>query len=220
MRSYLKVYFDFDDKTEALSDAEKGRLLLAMYRYALTGEKPVLSGNERFLFATFKGEIDRDVAAYNTKIANGNLGGRPSTEKPNVTEAKPKETESNRTKPKETETPKNKNKEKEEEDLKESTLTGTKEKRKRFLPPTVEKVAEYCKERNNGIDPQHFIDYYAARGWELKPGQKIKDWRACIRTWEQRKSSTIVPIKQVSAQQYEQRQRSKSEWDALDDISL
>lgn len=61
-----------------------------------------------------------------------------------------------------------------------------KKESKRFAPPTVEEVAAYCKERRNGIDPQHFVDYYTARGWELKPGQKVKDWKACVRTWEQR----------------------------------
>lgn len=58
--------------------------------------------------------------------------------------------------------------------------------RKRFTPPTLEEVEAYCRERQNGINAQHFLDYYQARGWELKPGQKVKDWKACIRTWEQR----------------------------------
>lgn len=95
-RSFLKVYFDFDEKTDELSDNEKSRLLLAMLRYAMSGQKPVLNGNERFLFTTFKSEIDRDIAAYNTKVLNGNRGGRPSNVKQN-------ETENNRSKPNETE---------------------------------------------------------------------------------------------------------------------
>lgn len=57
-------------------------------------------------------------------------------------------------------------------------------KRKAFIPPTVEEVRQYCQERNNNIDPEYFISYYTARGWELKQGQKVKDWKACIRTWE------------------------------------
>lgn len=115
-RSYLKVYFDFDEKTDELSDIEKARLLLALYRYAKTGEKPILAGNERFLFSTFKGDIDRDIAAYNTKVANGNLGGRPSKEKP-------KETENNRTEPKETETSKNKDKDKDKDKKNKNPIT-------------------------------------------------------------------------------------------------
>lgn len=56
--------------------------------------------------------------------------------------------------------------------------------RTKFVPPTLEEVAAYCASRQNGIDPQRFVDYYAARGWELKQGQKVKDWQACVRTWE------------------------------------
>ena len=48
-------------------------------------------------------------------------------------------------------------------------------KRTRFTPPTVEEVEEYCRERDNGIDAEHFIDYYEARGWELSKGRKVKE---------------------------------------------
>lgn len=50
--------------------------------------------------------------------------------------------------------------------------------------PTVLEVAEYCKERGNGIDPELFVDHYQARGWKLSNGRIVKDWRACVRTWE------------------------------------
>lgn len=57
-------------------------------------------------------------------------------------------------------------------------------KRPRFKPPTLEEVEAYCLERGNTIDPEQFIDYYEARGWELSKGRKVKDWKACVRTWE------------------------------------
>ena len=56
-------------------------------------------------------------------------------------------------------------------------------KRKRFTPPTLEEVQAYCLERNNTIDPQHFIDYYTSNGW-LVGKNKMKDWKAAVRTWE------------------------------------
>lgn len=108
-RAFLKVYFDFDEMTEELSDTERARLLLAMYYYAKTGEKKALSGNERFLFGVFKGIIDRDVAAYNAKVDNGNKGGRPSTNQ-SKTENNLTETEKNLNKPNETEIAKTKTK--------------------------------------------------------------------------------------------------------------
>lgn len=55
---------------------------------------------------------------------------------------------------------------------------------KHFKAPSVEEVQRYCRERGNNVDAERFIDYYSARGWELKKGQKMKDWKAAIRTWE------------------------------------
>ena len=57
------------------------------------------------------------------------------------------------------------------------------EKTTRFKPPTVEEVAAYCLERGNHVDAQLFVDYYTANGW-MRGKTKIKDWRACVRTWE------------------------------------
>lgn len=62
------------------------------------------------------------------------------------------------------------------------------EKRKRFTPPSVDEVREYCKERKNGIDPEAFVDYYEARGWKYGQGKPVVDWKAAVRTWEKRKS--------------------------------
>lgn len=54
---------------------------------------------------------------------------------------------------------------------------------KRFIPPTVDEVAEYCRERGNGIDPEYFVDSYIAKDWMIGKN-KMKDWKATVRTWE------------------------------------
>lgn len=56
--------------------------------------------------------------------------------------------------------------------------------RTRFSPPSLDDVAAYCRERANGIDAQRFLDYYAANGWVQGKGKPIRDWKACVRTWE------------------------------------
>jgi hypothetical protein len=55
---------------------------------------------------------------------------------------------------------------------------------RRFVPPSVEEVLAYCTERSNAVDPERFVDHYAARGWVMSNGRQIKDWQACVRTWE------------------------------------
>ena len=65
---------------------------------------------------------------------------------------------------------------------------SSKEKRKRFTPPTLEEVSAYCRELNSRIDPQQFIDYYTANGWVQGKGKPIKDWKATVRTWNRREN--------------------------------
>jgi hypothetical protein len=57
-----------------------------------------------------------------------------------------------------------------------------------IIPPTFEMVDRYCKKRNNGIDPQYFIDKNTAAGWTYgKNKTRLVDWQAHIRTWEKNK---------------------------------
>ncbi len=53
----------------------------------------------------------------------------------------------------------------------------------KFIEPTLEEVQQYVKEKGFNVNAEQFIDYYKARGWELSKGRKIKDWKACVRTW-------------------------------------
>ena len=55
----------------------------------------------------------------------------------------------------------------------------------RFVPPTVDEIKEYCLERNNNVDAEKFYDFYQAKGWMVGKN-KMKDWKAAIRTWENR----------------------------------
>lgn len=82
-----------------------------------------------------------------------------------------------------------------------------------FLPPTVEEVAAYCRERNNQIDAEGFWDYYAARGWKLSKGAPMKDWKAAVRYWETREKSKQPSGTKFS--NFEGRQQSEEEMNDL-----
>lgn len=60
---------------------------------------------------------------------------------------------------------------------------------KRFQKPTLEQVTAYCQERRSNVDPQRFIDFYESKGW-LVGKTPMKDWKACVRTWEKDKKPT------------------------------
>ena len=72
------------------------------------------------------------------------------------------------------------------------TETGRKVKKvkgKSFSQPTTEEILNYCLERKNKVDPQRFFDHYTANGW-LVGKNKMKDWKAAVRTWERNEIST------------------------------
>lgn len=54
-----------------------------------------------------------------------------------------------------------------------------------FKKPTIEEIQQYIDERNNGINANAFYDFYESKNWYVGKN-KMKDWKACMRTWEQR----------------------------------
>ena len=64
----------------------------------------------------------------------------------------------------------------------------------KFVKPTVEDVAEYCRERKNNIDAETFVAHYAANGWKLANGNKLNDWKSAVITWEKRNDSGIKQV--------------------------
>ena len=55
-------------------------------------------------------------------------------------------------------------------------------------------------ERRNGVDPQRFIDFYETKGWMVGKN-KMKDWKAAVRTWEQRNGTSQPPVEVARPQQ-------------------
>ena len=73
-------------------------------------------------------------------------------------------------------------------------------KEKKFQKPTLKEVQEYCRERNNNVDADLFINYYESNGWKVGKNS-MKDWKACVRTWERNK------INQHKETRFEREQR-------------
>ena len=57
-------------------------------------------------------------------------------------------------------------------------------KRKPFVPPTLEEVEKYCKDRNNAVDARKFFDYFTASDWVDGKGNPVRNWKQKIITWE------------------------------------
>ena len=160
---------DYLQKTAKLTDEEVGRLFRALMRYHATGVADEVEGLESIAFDFIREDIDRTEAAYKAKCEknrNNRLSALNNDRQQSSTTVNDR-------------TQKEKEKEKEKEKDKDKEITP----QKRFTPPTVEQVQEYCKERGNAVDPQRFVDFYTAKGWRVG-NQTMRDWKAAVRTWE------------------------------------
>ena len=66
------------------------------------------------------------------------------------------------------------------------------EKSSRFVPPTLSEVKAYCQERNNGVNPEKWFDFYTSKNWMIGKNKMI-DWKAAVRTWEHGKENKPAP---------------------------
>ena len=79
-----------------------------------------------------------------------------------------------------------------------SSAKSTTTKRKRFEKPTLSQITQYCLERNNNVNAEQFYDYYESNGWKVGKNS-MKDWKACVRTWE--RNGYDKPIKKKNNKQ-------------------
>lgn len=91
----------------------------------------------------------------------------------------------------------------------------------RFKPPSIDDVQAYCKARNNKVDASQFVDFYSSKGWKVG-SQSMKDWKACVRTWEKRGDKQgDKPVKRThnhSTRNYTPEELSAIGRDLLEDV--
>lgn len=56
--------------------------------------------------------------------------------------------------------------------------------REGFVPPSLEEVEDYCRQRGNDVDPRQFFDYFAAGDWMDRDGKPVRNWKQRIISWE------------------------------------
>ena len=195
---------DYLSKTAKLSDEEVGRLFRALMEYHATGTEKEITGRESIAFDFIREDIDRTERAYKAKC-DKNRENRLSA----IDNNRQRSSTS-------VDVPAQKEKEK---DIYKKKNKKDIEPQKRFTPPTVEEVAEYCKERGNNINPQYFVDYHIARDWVLSNGKKMKDWKATIRTWEGNNYNRGKTVKVLPAQNFPQRDYSDVNEQIMSDLA-
>lgn len=181
------MYESWGAAIEKMSNEQAGELIKAIYAYQkdpdAVPEDPALA----FVFELIKQQLDADSQRYKEACAArseaGKKGGRP---KANASDKKQMVSEESKKSKCFSEKAKKADNEY-DNDLKENTIDGVKEKR--FAPPTLENVSEYCREMGyTNVDAARFIDFYTSNGWMVGKN-RMKDWKAAVRNWDRREKN-------------------------------
>lgn len=68
---------------------------------------------------------------------------------------------------------------------------------KKFVPPTLENVVEYAKNRNSSVDPKKFFEYFDETDWVDSRGTKVRSWKQKFISWESRNGKTGIAKKKT-----------------------
>lgn len=178
------LYKDWESLFASLdSNEEAGELIKALFAFAKRGEIAEFSGALKMAFIFMSQQIERDGVKWEetcTRRAEyGRKGGMAKAEKQKAAKASLSQQELAKVADTDTET-----------DTDTDTVTDTvrdishiaSKTRARFTPPTVEEVAEYCREKGYGVDAHRFVDFYTSKGW-MVGRSPMKDWKAAVRNW-------------------------------------
>lgn len=158
---------------------DEQRLLLydAVMDYGFGNEPQELPAMLRGYLKLMIPSIEKSIRFEEKQKANGSKGGRPRKPREN-----PDETQNN---PNETQNDFGENLAIAiDVDVANDIEKEKKRTKKKFVPPTLEEVEAYCRERGNNVDPQQFFDYYAVNDWHDKYGLPVKNWKQKVITWE------------------------------------
>lgn len=189
--NWFKMKLERREMVRQLQPEIAVNVLMACWEYLETGERPTtMTPIETIVFSAFVPDLEEAWSRYITRTSNGEKGGRPrrkntsGTTENHMVSKKPYGTEEET----EIET---------EEEIEEDTKivckaatppmrAGAREHpptRTRFVPPTLEEVKAYVRERGSKVDPQGFIDFYEANGWKVGKNP-MKNWKAACRNAE------------------------------------
>ena len=183
------MYESWGAAIEKMNNEQAGELIKAIYAFQknpdVVPEDPAIA----FVFEIIKQKLEEDNKRYEEVCAarseGGKKGGRP---KANASDKKQMVSEESKKSKCFSEKAKKADNDNEyDNDLKENTLEGVKEKR--FAPPTLENVSEYCRKMGyTNVDAARFIDFYTSNGWMVGKN-RMKDWKAAVRNWDRREKN-------------------------------
>ena len=129
-----------------------------------------MKSSERALWTVARQNIDRETAAYESKVKHLQRG------RSSVSKTTRSVSEEDKDKEKE----KDKDNDKDNDSLSSTEPRLTAEEREK--KPSLEEVMSFSQEAGLNVDVQYFYNYYEANGWYIGK-RPIRDWKAALKAW-------------------------------------
>lgn len=184
MAEAFTVFEKFGDVCAELEESDRKELIYAINMYGMFGVEVELPYMLKALFISLKEDIDNSKAMR----ARGSKGGRPKG-KPRVSESeKPEVSDDYEPVVSESGEPMvsedSENSESQSKPI-QSKPNQSKPRVRRFTPPSVDEVREYCSEKGYTFDPEAFVAFYESKGWKVGRNP-MRSWQAACTTWQKR----------------------------------
>lgn len=173
-KAYFQYYETFEVILEKIKDSEeREHMRKTIINYGLYGTEPAgLSELEEMAWTICKDLIDQQYRRRETNAQN-----RAAKKAEAIAEAEPSTPEATAeaepaTEPEPVQEPEQKPK-------------SQPEKRAKFVKPTEEEIAAYCKDKGYNINARQFFNYYESNGWKVGRNA-MKSWQAAVQNWSTR----------------------------------
>jgi len=183
-KSFL-LYCDQQGVFNKLPDEIAGKLIKHIFAYVNDENPPCDDLLLTIAFEPIKTQLKRDLRKYDDYIDkqkfNGAKGGRPKKEETTqITQPffqEPKKADN-------------------VNDTDNDNVKDIKVKRDVFIKPSIVEIKNYMLEIGMNDVSEKWFDYYESNGW-LVGKNKMKNWRAAVRTWKNNNLSNNVTTPQV-----------------------
>ena len=189
------MYYDILEQLEDFTDEQFGKITRAIINYDKTGEIPEFDDSSlKVAFKILKPTLDRNKQEYEAicekRREAGSLGGKQKVANAskcyqNVANLADNDNDID----------------KENDNDIEKKESKKEKKSKKFVPPTLDEVKEYAKEKNRIDLAEKFYDYFTTGNWIDSKGNKVKNWKQKFITWADKNPITFTkPL--TTAQDY------------------
>ena len=183
MRDSFIFYKSFYEGIKELEPSVQCEIYNAIMEFEFNKNEVELSGIAKAIFTLIKPQLEANDKRYE----NGCKGGAPKGNQ-NAKKTTKKQPKNNQ------ETTKKQPNENENENDNDNKKEIYKE---RFKKPTLEEVKEYCKQRNSSVNPNVFYEYFETGNWVDSKGNKVKNWKQKIITWEKQQPKQKINKEEI-----------------------